>query len=609
MRACFDAVTVNAARVMGLDGYGARGRLPRRLRAAAGARPGRGDPPARARACWWCGAARWSRAAPAGTAALHAARPAGGGGLDATALTAASHGPPGANQSAQSRPVSAQPGTPSMKLIGSLTSPYVRKVRIVMAEKKLDYQFELEDVWANDTILKSNPLGKVPCLVMEGGEAVFDSRVIVEYVDTLSPVSRLIPEGGRERTEVRTWEALADGVLDAAILARLEQTWAGRTDAQRSAAWIERQMRQGRRVARRDEHRPGRQALVHRHPLVAGRHRGRLRARLPRLPLPADRLARARTPTWPGWPTSWRRAPSFIDTLPPGRPDGCSVAARLAAAQRRRRRAGRTAACGRALRSIRPTLCTVRPSAGDLVVGNLGHQLDSVRLGARCSGFRPRPRAAGRRAGASSKCVSIWRAIVGVHRRLAGQHALHRAAADRATWPASAVAVGAVRAACASAAGRRSEGVSASTCGRRGRSSSSRLTSGPSGSRRSATIRSGRRRSRAARAAGERADRVADGERGVGAGEAADLGARDGVENDEKDAGHERSSRESRSELFRATRSRIPRAVCVRSRRGLSEARLHAVNWGHIHAPAAHRAAVATGLGATAKLEACAIGQ
>ena len=80
-----------------------------------------------------------------------------------------------------------------MKLIGSLTSPYVRKVRIVLAEKKLDYHLEVEDVWGNDRILGSNPLGKVPCLVMEGGEAVFDSRVIVEYVDTLSPVGKLIP--------------------------------------------------------------------------------------------------------------------------------------------------------------------------------------------------------------------------------------------------------------------------------------------------------------------------------------------------------------------------------------------------------------------------------
>ena len=131
----------------------------------------------------------------------------------------------------------------TMKLIGSATSPYVRKVRIVMAEKKLDYQLLHEDVWsAATTITASNPLGKVPCLVMEGGEAVFDSRVIVEYLDTLSPVGKLIPTQGRERAEVKTWEALADGLMDAAILARLEATWAGRSATERSQAWIDRQM-------------------------------------------------------------------------------------------------------------------------------------------------------------------------------------------------------------------------------------------------------------------------------------------------------------------------------------------------------------------------------
>ncbi len=130
-----------------------------------------------------------------------------------------------------------------MKLIGAVTSPYARKVRVVMAEKKLDYQFILEDVWSADTqISHSNPLGKVPCLVMEGGEALFDSRVIVEYLDTLSPVGKLIPTMGRERAEVKTWEALADGLCDAAILARLEASWSGRTTEQRSAAWIDRQM-------------------------------------------------------------------------------------------------------------------------------------------------------------------------------------------------------------------------------------------------------------------------------------------------------------------------------------------------------------------------------
>jgi len=130
-----------------------------------------------------------------------------------------------------------------MKLIGSTSSPYVRKVRVVMAEKKLDYQFVEEDVWAADTsIMNSNPLGKVPCLVMEGGEALFDSRVIVEYLDTLSPVGKLIPAVGRERAEVKTWEALADGVLDALVLARLEGHWSGRTKAERSQAWIDRQL-------------------------------------------------------------------------------------------------------------------------------------------------------------------------------------------------------------------------------------------------------------------------------------------------------------------------------------------------------------------------------
>ena len=131
-----------------------------------------------------------------------------------------------------------------LKLIGATTSPYVRKVRIVMAEKKLEYTFVEENVWAADTsITHSNPLGKVPCLIMEAGEALFDSRVIVEYLDILSPVGKLIPASGRERAEVKTWEALADGLLDASILARLEATWAGRTDAQRSSAWIERQLR------------------------------------------------------------------------------------------------------------------------------------------------------------------------------------------------------------------------------------------------------------------------------------------------------------------------------------------------------------------------------
>jgi glutathione S-transferase len=128
-----------------------------------------------------------------------------------------------------------------MKLIGSLASPFVRKVRVVMAEKKLDYELTLENVWAPETrIQESNPLGKVPCLIMEDGGAMFDSRVIVEYLDTLTPVGKLIPANGRERAEVKCWEALADGVLDAAVAVRLERTQ--RPEAQQSPEWIKRQM-------------------------------------------------------------------------------------------------------------------------------------------------------------------------------------------------------------------------------------------------------------------------------------------------------------------------------------------------------------------------------
>jgi glutathione S-transferase len=128
-----------------------------------------------------------------------------------------------------------------MKLIGSLTSPYVRKVRIVFSEKKLDVDLHLENVWAADTkIAQSNPLGKVPCLILDDGEAIYDSRVIAEYADALSPVSKLIPADHRERATVKTWEALADGILDAGILARLELTL--RPAEQQSQTWVQRQM-------------------------------------------------------------------------------------------------------------------------------------------------------------------------------------------------------------------------------------------------------------------------------------------------------------------------------------------------------------------------------
>ena len=127
-----------------------------------------------------------------------------------------------------------------MKLIGSLASPYTRKVRIVLAEKKIDYDFEIDNPWKADAkAAKLNPLGKVPVLVLDDGRTLFDSRVIVGFLDNASPISRLVPAENRERVEARRWEALADGVLDAGVLARLENQ---REAKLRSAPWVERQM-------------------------------------------------------------------------------------------------------------------------------------------------------------------------------------------------------------------------------------------------------------------------------------------------------------------------------------------------------------------------------
>jgi len=105
-----------------------------------------------------------------------------------------------------------------LTLVSSSTSPYARKVRIVLAEKKIEYQLVEESPWTPATTVPAkNPLGKVPVLVLDDGVCLYDSRVIVEYLDTVSPVSRLIPEPSRQRIAVKRWEALADGMCDAAV--------------------------------------------------------------------------------------------------------------------------------------------------------------------------------------------------------------------------------------------------------------------------------------------------------------------------------------------------------------------------------------------------------
>lgn len=126
-----------------------------------------------------------------------------------------------------------------MKLIGSHTSPFVRKVRIVLAEKKIEYEFVIDSPWLADSKVPDiNPLGKIPVLMLDDETPLFDSRVIVEYIDNVTPNNKLFPAPNRERTEVKRWEALADGVCDAAVAALLEGK---RAKKEQSADWIARQ--------------------------------------------------------------------------------------------------------------------------------------------------------------------------------------------------------------------------------------------------------------------------------------------------------------------------------------------------------------------------------
>lgn len=126
-----------------------------------------------------------------------------------------------------------------MRLHASPTSPFARKVRVVLAEKRIDFELILDNPWSEDTkIPQYNPLGKVPVLELDDGSTLYDSGVIVDYLDTITPVGRLIPEMTRQRVAVKRWEALGDGVCEAASNIFLERK---RPKQQQSPDWIHRQ--------------------------------------------------------------------------------------------------------------------------------------------------------------------------------------------------------------------------------------------------------------------------------------------------------------------------------------------------------------------------------
>ena len=126
-----------------------------------------------------------------------------------------------------------------MKLIASLTSPYARKIRVILAEKEIPFELKVDIPWSPDSRVPDfNPLGKVPVLVADDGECWFDSPVIAAYLDSLWGPA-FIPENPYAALVVRQTEALADGITDAAVAALLERN---RPPEQQGTGFIERQL-------------------------------------------------------------------------------------------------------------------------------------------------------------------------------------------------------------------------------------------------------------------------------------------------------------------------------------------------------------------------------
>lgn len=128
-----------------------------------------------------------------------------------------------------------------MKLVGSTTSPFVRKIRVQLQEKEIPFEFVLENVWDDETrIADHNPLGKVPCLILDGGQTVFDSTVISGMLEYMMPTVPLLPTDPRLRALVRTMEALGTGISEAAVGTIVEKRF--HSEGQVSQAFIDRQI-------------------------------------------------------------------------------------------------------------------------------------------------------------------------------------------------------------------------------------------------------------------------------------------------------------------------------------------------------------------------------
>lgn len=126
-----------------------------------------------------------------------------------------------------------------MKLYAAPASSYARKIRVMLIEKNVSHDVEMVNLWEPNELQKINPLGKVPALKLDDGRVLIGSALIADYVDSKYPDPRFIPVEIDSRTEVRCWEALADGTLDAVAAILYEMRF--HDEAKRSQAWMDRQ--------------------------------------------------------------------------------------------------------------------------------------------------------------------------------------------------------------------------------------------------------------------------------------------------------------------------------------------------------------------------------
>ncbi len=201
-----------------------------------------------------------------------------------------------------------------MKLFASPTSPYARKIRIVLLEKQLPFELVEDSPWESATrVPEINPLGKVPVLVLDDGEVFFDSPVIAGYLEILDADPRLLPTDMPARVRVRQSEALADGITDAAVTALLESR---RPDGERSDREIARQTAKIERGLDMLERRAAGLEWLHGDSLsladiAAGTALAYLDLRFPQLSWRDTR------PALKALEARMSARPSFIDTVPP----------------------------------------------------------------------------------------------------------------------------------------------------------------------------------------------------------------------------------------------------------------------------------------------------